>query len=134
MSAKEGLSRIGKALRALGLLWFIGWTVAAVYNVLDGTSKLMTREEQVAAYERAVGHSIEDDIRKLPPSAKEPDAFEKYFALNDQQEQILSKHFGGAVRTKHVMNWAAGALLLAIGLVGYGVAWGLGWIVAGFAK
>ncbi|WP_146604261.1 hypothetical protein [Cupriavidus phytorum] len=62
MSKYEGLSRVAKTLRVLGVIWMLVCTAGAVMFALGRETRPLTRDKQIALYEKQVGHSITEEI------------------------------------------------------------------------
>ncbi|CAE6946156.1 hypothetical protein R69608_05532 [Paraburkholderia nemoris] len=143
----EGIRRIGVVIKALSVIWLLGFLAGAAANMI-GDEVQMSPEQMRAAYEAGTGKNLEavaqatlsngKDTGNAPrvAAAQAPSLaqqIESDAAVGEIEDRILTQYFAGRPTTIRKRNWDAAELCAVVGLIGGAVLGALGWIIAGFA-
>jgi hypothetical protein len=144
----EGIRRIAVVMKALAVIWLLGFFAGAAANVI-GDEVQMSPEQMRAAYEAGTGKNLEAEAQtalsrsngidnahpdiapaQAPSLAQQ---LERDTAVGEAEDRILAQYFTGRPTAVRKHNWDAAEVCAMVGLIGCAVLGTLGWIVAGFA-
>jgi hypothetical protein len=129
----EGIRRIGVVIKAVAIIWLLGFLVGAAFNAV-GSDVPMSQEQIQEIYERETGKSLraeaESQTAGQPASSS---AFDKWIGSADASGHILNQYFAHRSTMTRKRDWGNATLCLILGVVGAAILGALGWIVAGFA-
>ncbi|MCA8051311.1 hypothetical protein [Burkholderia arboris] len=144
----EGIRRIAVVIKALAVIWLLGFLAGAAANVM-GDEVQMSPEQMRAAYEADTGKNLEVEAQTTLSNGKGIDnshsdiaaaqtpslvqQIESAAAVGEAENRILAQYFSGRPTTVRKRNWGAAELCALVGLIGCAVLGSLGWIAAGFA-
>jgi hypothetical protein len=144
----EGVRRIGVVIKALAVIWLLGFLAGAIANMI-GDEVQMSPEQMRAAYEAGTGKNLEAEARTTLSSSNGIDSahpsiaatqapslaqqLENDAAVGQAEDRILAQYFTGRPTAVRKHNWDAAEVCAMVGLIGCAVLGTLGWIVAGFA-
>ncbi|MBF6987242.1 hypothetical protein [Cupriavidus sp. IK-TO18] len=133
----EGLRRIAQVITVLGWLWLAMFVVLACITGY-GRERDLTRDEQIALYERQTQSKLVDVVasqRAAAPKAPRPNTLDEWLGSPalPNADTVLAAHFKNATPTTRETDWVSTFASVVVGLVGFGIAFALTWIVNGFA-
>ncbi|WP_434108006.1 hypothetical protein [Paraburkholderia caffeinilytica] len=147
----EGIRRIGIVIKALAMIWLLGFAWLAV-DAAIGADVPLTDQQKADVYERQTGKHLDVESLKHPPvQPREYDAFDKFLAGDlrqggndqvstgellaraDERQHILDGYFSNHPATMRVRQWGDFQAYAIAGVVGAVIIGAIGWIVAGFA-
>lgn len=136
---KEGLLLyVARMLRMVGMLWMVFSLGCALASLLV-ERRTLTHAEQISRYEREVGHSIAEDVRKLAEQSRraQDKRLERWIYVGEyekrmRQSQVLRRHFGVLPPTRPKFDWINALRHLLGGILGLLAAWVSAWLLLDF--
>ncbi|MFL9885211.1 hypothetical protein PQR66_19365 [Paraburkholderia agricolaris] len=130
----EGIRRIGIVIKAVALIWFVGFLIGAGVSAI-GNEVQMTSAEMDAVYDHETGRNIEADAEAQTtwPNGKPTDSLEAMMGATSAHQRIINQFFSNRSQVVRRRDWGSVLICVVVGVVGAAILGALGWIVAGFA-